>query len=53
MKVEEGKKYKNIHTGEVYTVTDKIFFNVLFEDAEGRRGQQHYKTFLKNWVKEK
>lgn len=56
MKIEIGKSYKNIHSGRVCTVTDKIFYNVQYVyDNDGglcvgRPLYRHYKTFKKNWV---
>jgi len=49
----EGKRFRNIHTGHVYKVTDTRFNAVIFhrvDDAYPRSSSMHYKTFAKNFV---
>lgn len=53
MKIIKGEKYKNIHNGKIYIVTDKIFFNVAYrewgEKDAGSPEYAHYKTFRKHF----
>jgi len=48
-KAEVGKRYLNINTKKICTVTWKCFFNVGYKIENGIRSFIHYKTFKKNW----
>jgi len=54
MEIKVGEKYRNVHTGRVCLVTNKVFFNVAYrQDGEPNSGVPHYchyKRFKKNWV---
>lgn len=54
-KPREGERYLNIHTKDICTVIDKIFFNVvyLYDSKPKDTNPQycHYKTFQKHWLK--
>jgi len=51
MVIEIGKRYKNIHTGRICKVLNKIFFNIQYiEEGDARVQYHHYKRFRKNWI---
>ena len=48
---EVRKKYRNVHTGKVCRVSNKIFYTITYYN-EGKPNNPkyiHYKTFRKNW----
>jgi len=49
-KAEVCGRYKNIHTGEMCTVTSKYFSTVEYKYDDGFQSSTHYETFNKNWV---
>ena len=51
MKIEVGKRYRNLHTKSIDEVIWKIFFNVGYRDIKsGYESYIHYKTFQKHWI---
>ena len=54
MKIEIGKKYRNIHTDRVVTVVQKVFFNIGYleedESSDKYPHYDHYKSFQRHWV---
>jgi|GEM_PF-3165699 len=52
--IEIGKKYRNVHTGEVCTVIQKIFYNIGYRKDNTPNNTHphycHYKRFRKNWI---
>ena len=58
MNIVVGKRYRNMHSGRVCIVMDKIFFNIKYKyDNDGgllagRPLYTHYKKFQKNWEPE-
>ena len=52
-KVEIGRYYRNVPTGQICKVTGRKFFAIQYEDVEDISGLNprccHYKKFKKHW----
>lgn len=53
-KIEVGKKYKNLHTGQVCEAKAIVFYNIGYLDDNEPQNIHphycHYKTFQKHWA---